>query len=290
MSNVLKDFSDATTAMVEDAARRVVAVNGRDRGGSSGIIVRPGIVVTAEEALEHEDNVEVILPDGREAKASVVGRDPTTDVAVLRVAGADVVGVEAAAMPRPGAIVIGVGRVGKDVVAALGSVSHVGEAWRSSQGGLIDARIRADVTLRRATEGGALMDAEGKLMGMAVFGPRQRVLAIPHATIMRSAEHILAHGSVTRGYVGINVQPVATDSASGGGAIIVGLDPEGPAKKAGILLGDIVLTWNGEAVNGTRAIIDRLGPSAVGQAVKLGLSRGGNQVDVSLIVVARPSA
>jgi S1-C subfamily serine protease len=290
MSNVLKEFSVATTALVQAAAKRVVAVNGREWGGSSGIIVKPGVVVTAEEALERDDEISVILPDGQEAQATVAGRDPTTDVAVLRFSGADLAEPKAAALPLPGAIVIGVGRVGKDVVTAIGSIALVGEAWRSSQGGLIDARIRADITLRRATEGSALVDAEGSLIGMAVFGPRRRVLAIPHATVMRATEHILAHGSVTRGYVGVHVRPIAADGGFPAGAIIVGLDPEGPAKKAGVIIGDVVLTWNGEPVNGARSIIERLGPASVGQGAKLGLSRAGKEVDVSMTVAPRPSA
>jgi S1-C subfamily serine protease len=290
MSNVLKEFSDATTALVQAAAKRVVAVNGREWSGSSGIIVKPGVVVTAEEALERDDEISVILPDGQEAQATVAGRDPTTDVAVLRLSGADLAEPQAAALPLPGAIVIGVGRVGKDVVAAIGSIALVGEAWHSSQGGLIDARIRADITLRRATEGSALVDAEGSLIGMAVFGPRRRVLAIPHATVIRATDHILAHGSVTRGYVGVHVRPIAADGGFPAGAIIVGLDPEGPAKKAGVLIGDVVLTWNGEPVNGARSIIERLGPASVGQGAKLGLSRAGKQANVSMTVAPRPSA
>lgn len=290
MSSVLKDFSDATTAIVQAAAKRVVAVEGRDWGGSSGIIVKPGVVVTADEALERDDEVGVILPDGREVKATVAGRDPTTDVAVLRISGSDLTEPKAAALPLPGAIVIGVGRVGKDVVAALGSIALVGEAWRSSQGGLIEARIRADITLRRATEGGALVDAEGNLVGMAVFGPRLRVLAIPHATVLRATEHILLHGSVARGYVGVHVQPVAADTGSPAGAVIVGLDPEGPAKKAGVIIGDIIATWNGQPVTGMRSIIERLGPTSVGQTARLGLSRAGKAMEVSMIVAARPSA
>lgn len=289
MTNILKDFSDATTALVETAARRVVAVNGREWGSSSGIVVKPGVIVTADEALERDDEVDVILPDGQEAKATIAGRDPTTDVAVLRVKGADLAEPLAAAMPRPGAIVLGIGRVGKDVVASLGSIAVVGDSWRSSQGGLIEARIRADITLRRATEGGALVDAEGNLIGMAVFGPRRRVLAIPHGTVMRATEQILAHGSVVRGYVGVNVQAVAADSDAGSGAIVVRLDPEGPAKKAGIILGDVLLTWNGEMINGTRSIIDKLGPSSVGQSAKLGLSRAGKPLEVSITIAPRPS-
>ena len=291
MGNPLKDFSDATAALVEAASLRVVAVNGRDWGGSSGIVVKPGVVVTAEEALERDDDeVEVTLPDGQVTKGKVAGRDPTTDVAVIRVEGADAPEVAAAPLPRPGAVVVAVGRVGGDVVAALGAVAAVGGPWRSSQGGLIDARIRVDVTLRRSTEGGALVDAEGNLVGMAVFGPRRRVLAIPYATVMRSAEHILTHGSVVRGYVGVNVQAVASNADGAAGAIVVGLDPDGPAKLAGILIGDVVLTWNGEPVRGARSIVDKLGPASVGRGATLGLSRAGQPVEVSVTVAPRPSA
>ena len=290
MSSVLKDFSDATTALVRETARRVVSLNGRERGSLSGIVIAPGIIVTAEEALERDGDVEVTLPDGQAATASVVGRDPTTDIAVLRVSGADIAAAPGAARPEAGAIVVGVGRVGKDVVAALGSLAHVGDAWHSSHGGLIELMIRADITLRPATEGGALVDAGGNLVGMAVFGPRRRVIAIPQATLTRVSEHILAHGSVARGYVGVSVQAVAGADQAGPGAIVVGLDQDGPAKSAGILLGDIVRTWNGEPVTGTRSIIDRLGPSSVGQVARLALSRAGNPVEVSVTVAARRTA
>jgi S1-C subfamily serine protease len=151
--------------------------------------------------------------------------------------------------------------------------------------------IRADIALARAAEGGPLVDAEGGLIGMAVFGPRRRVLAIPHATIVRASEEVLAHGTVGRGYIGVSVQSVRADGEGGSsGAMVVGLDPEGPAKQAGVLLGDILLTWDGEAVSGTRSVVHRLGPGTIGSTVKLGLSRAGNPTELSLTVGARPSA
>lgn len=290
MTNLLKDLSDATTAVAKEAARRVVAVHGRDWGGSSGIIIRPGVIVTAEEALERDDDLEISLPDGTRAKATLAGRDPSTDVAVLRYESAATAPPDATpAMPEAGALILAVGRAGSgSPIVAFGAVAHVGEAWRSSQGGLIDALIRADLSLVRSAEGGALVDAEGKLVGMPVFGPRRRVLAIPLATMTRSAEQILASGTVARGYIGVSVQSVNT--GDGRGAIIVGLDPEGPAKQAGVILGDIVLTWNGEPIKGGRSITDRLGPSTVGGTVELGLSRAGQNVQLRLTVAARPSA
>jgi len=196
-----------------------------------------------------------------------------------------------AATARAGSLVFSLGRNGGESIVALGVIAYAGPAWRSSQGGEIDQMIRADIALARAAEGGPLIDAEGKLLGMAVFGPRRRVLAIPHATLLRAADQILAHGSVNRGYIGVSVQSVRVEGNDGDrGAMVVGLDPEGPAKKAGVVLGDILLTWDGEAVSGTRSVLHRLGPGSVGQSIKLGLSRAGTKTELSLTVGERPSA
>jgi S1-C subfamily serine protease len=291
-SQVLKDFSDAVVTVVETAARNVVAVHAREWGQSSGIILKPGIVVTAEEALDKDEEIEITLPDGATAKATLVGRDPSTDVAVLRFEGGDAnVEGPVAATAQAGSLVLSLGRNGKESIVALGVISYAGPAWRSARGGEIDRMIRADIRLARAAEGGPLVDAEGKLVGMAVFGPRRRVLAIPQATVVRAAEQVLAHGSVSRGYIGVSVQSVRVDGdGEDRGAMVVGLDPDGPAKKAGVLLGDILRTWDGEAVSGTRSVVHRLGPATVGSSVKLGLSRAGSPTELTLTVGERPSA
>jgi S1-C subfamily serine protease len=290
-SQLLKDFSNAAVDLVETAGRWVVAVHGREWGHASGIIVKPGVVVTAEEVLDKDEDIEVTLPDGTRVAAKLVGRDPSTDVAVLQFEEGDAK-VEApdAATVRPGSLVFSLGRNGSESIVALGVIAYAGPAWRSSQGGEIDQMIRADLALARAAEGGPLVNAEGKLVGMAVFGPRRRVLAIPYATILRAAEQILAHGSVNRGYIGVSVQSVRVDGGGAErGAMVVGLDPDGPAKAAGVLLGDILLTWDGEAVSGTRSVLHRLGPGSVGQSVKLGLSRAGANTELTLKVGGRPS-
>src|ERR1700682_1008061 len=122
-SQVLKDFSDAVVAVVETAARNVVAVHGREWGQSSGIILKPGIVVTAGEALYKDEEIEITLPDGATAKATLVGRDPSTDVAVLRFEGGDAnVKGPAAATPKAGGLVLSLGRNGKETIVALGVI------------------------------------------------------------------------------------------------------------------------------------------------------------------------
>jgi S1-C subfamily serine protease len=288
-ANTLKGFSDAVSELISSTAARVIAVDGRDWGGSSGIIIRPGVAVTAEEALDREDEIEVTLPDGAKANATLAGRDAGTDVAVLKLDRGPSVEAPATASPvRPGHLIAAVGRSPSGVIGSLGTVAFVGDAWRSSHGGQIDALIRADVTLTRATEGGALVDADGGLVGMAVFGPRRRVLAIPTATLLRAADHILAHGTVSRGYIGIGVQPVKVEDDGGqSAAMVVSLDPDGPAKKAGLMLGDIVETWGGEPVTGPRSIVERLGPETVDRTITVGVIRAGSKLTVELQVAPR---
>ncbi len=284
----LQDFSDATAALAAETAQRVVSVTARDHGGASGIVVRPGIVVTAEETVERDSDIVLMLADGSEVAATLVGSDPTTDVAVLRYDAA--AGSPASLVPAPdpaaGGFVMAVGRGEAGPLAATGVVALSGEPWRSLQGGLIDRLIRADLRLARQAEGGALVDAAGRLIGMAVFGPRRRVLAIPAATIARAVDRILDRGSVHRGYLGAGLQPVEVEGT--GAAMVMTLDPDGPARAAGLILGDIVRTWDGAAVAGPRAIVDHLGPDSVGTAVEIGVSRAGQPVTVRLTIGARP--
>lgn len=286
-TSMLASLSGALAGLVEENAGRVVAVHGRQQGTASGIVLRPGVAVTAEETLERDDELELTLPNGATVPATLVGRDPSTDVAVLRFEGDVPVAAEPVpAAARAGAIVVAVGRNPAGPIAALGIVAHAGPAWRSSQGGEIDALIRADLALSGAGEGGALVDAAGGLIGMAVFGPRRRVIAIPTATLLRSAGRILAHGNVSRGYLGVGVQPVRSEDGSQA-PMVVSVDPDGPAKHAGVLLGDILVSWNGEAIAGARGIVDRLGPDSVGAAVELGILRAGARASASVTIGGR---
>jgi len=291
-ANILKQFSEATESLVAAAAARVVSVDGRDRRGSSGLIYARGIVVTAEEALERDDAIEITLPDGKTTSATLVGRDSSTDIAVLRYDASDAPEALAIApAPKAGGLVVAVGRSGKTTTAALGSIGAVGDSWRSMEGGLIDTFLRVDVGLTATAEGGALVDTDGRLVGMPVFGPRGRVIAIPGATIKRIVDQIVAKGSISRGYVGVGVQPVNLGEAGdkpSRGAVVVSLDKNGPAKAAGILLGDILERWDGEPLGGPRGLVDRLGPDSVGRKISLGIVRGGKNHDLSLTVAERP--
>src|SRR6516162_1892088 len=260
--NHLIGLSDDIAQLVERAARSVVAVQGRGRRSSSGIHWRSGVVVTAEEALERDESIKLTLPGGRVVDASLAGRDPTTDVAVLRFQPDGLSATTTVdAIPNAGHLVLAVGNYEGAPLAHLGAVAYANGVWHSRRGGTIDRLGRLDLQLSPLAEGGAVIDVHGRVIGMAVLGPRRRVLAIPSATIDRAVDQLLARGQVFRGYLGAGLQPLrqhdhhrgrhhhrrhhhhdrAADESqsSTSGVLVVSVDPNGPSARAGILVGDI---------------------------------------------------
>jgi S1-C subfamily serine protease len=298
--NPLAAFSDQAAELVERIAKSVVAVRGGGRHPVSGIVWRPGVVVTAEELLERDDDITVTLPGGRQVPASVAGRDPSTDVAALRIEAPDVPAIQATgtAAPRAGQLVLGVGNYEGAPVASLGTLAFVGGAWQSSRGGAIDSLLRLDLGLSPAAEGGAVVDVQGSVLGMAVFGPRRRVLAIPGSTIDRALDPLLSKGHVPRGYLGAGLQPIRRgrrgDKASATtldhGVLVVSVDPDGPAARSGLLVGDIVTAWNAKPIDRVREVIRWLGPDSVGGTVDLQLLRGGASTALKVVIGERPLA
>ena len=283
----LQQLSDALANIVDRAAPGVVSVHST-RSRSSGFVWRPGLIVTADEALDDEGDIAVVLPGGETAAANLVGRDPTTDVALLRVdrTNPPPVTLVSASVPA-GALAWAVGSVQGASIAAFGTVSLVGGAWRSFRGGEIDARIELDLSLRRVGEGGVALDASGRAFGMVVFGPRRRVLVIPAATIERVAATLETHGRVARGYLGLGLQPTKVDG-DGLGVMVMSVDPNGPGAAAGVLQGDIIIKWNDQPIQGVRMLLRSLGPATVGSTVKLALRRGGEPAEVQLTLRERP--
>jgi S1-C subfamily serine protease len=298
-NNPLVAFSDQAAQVVEHAAASVVAVHGGGRRSTSGIHWRSGIIVTAEEVLERDEGIKVTLPGGRLVEATLAGRDPTTDVAVLRFQPDGLAAAQTAdaALLRAGHVVLAIGNHQGAPVASLGIVAVAGGAWHSLRGGAIDSLIRLDMGLSQAAEGGALVDAQGRVVGMAVLGPRRRVLAIPTATIDRVVDQLLAKGHVFRGYLGAGLQPVRlgqqaseAQPSGGRGILVVSLDPGGPAARAGLLVGDIVTAWNAKPVDRVREIMRFLSPDSVGQTIDLGLLRGGAPTALKVVIGERAVA
>ena len=283
------ELSNALSSLVGQVGPSLVSVRSH-RSRSTGFVWRPGLIITADEALADEGDVEIILAGGASVAAQIAGRDAGTDIALLRVDQSDLAPVSlAAAVPSVGALAMTVGSEEGAPLAALGVVAAVSGPWRSLRGGEIDARIDLDVRPRRTGEGGLALDAAGQAFGMMVFGPRRRVLVIPTATIERVGTKLETHGRIPRGYLGLSLQPVAVEGG-GSGAMIVNLDPNGPGAAAGLHQGDVVVAWNGEPVGRLRPLLRTLGPDSVGQTVTLGLRRAGQPHQVALQIGERPVA
>jgi S1-C subfamily serine protease len=296
---VAAQLSAHLSALIAAAAHSVIAIHASPRRASSGLIWEPGIAVGAEEAVEQHSDLSLTLPDGRRAAARLAGRDPSTDIVVLRfddtVGATRPMGTSPLARDlRPGHLAVTIGRHGGDVVAAQGMIALSGPPWRSREGGLIDARLRIDARLPAAAEGGAIVAHDGSLIGMAVFGPRRQVLAIPAVTIARIVQSIKDKGDVVRGYLGVGLQSVPVPGQAEGAprraAMVATLDPAGPAQAAGILQGDIILAVGGAEVTGLRSVYRQLGPDAVGETKVVDLIRAGARTSVEVTVAGRPRA
>jgi S1-C subfamily serine protease len=284
----LEAMSTHLSGLIERTAPKIVSVQSH-RMACSGFVWRKGLVVTADEALADEGEIAVTFSTGERRSAALGGRDPATDIALLRIEGKMPSPLAfASAAVLPGALVLAIGADQDAALAAFGMVTHAGPGWRSMRGGEIDARIELDVRLRRHAEGGAVLNAAGEIVGMPVFGPRRRVLVIPAATIERVASQLQAHGRIAQGYIGLGLQTVPLDQGEKTAAMVMSVAPGGPGSVAGIHQGDVIVSWQGAAISGVPQLHRRLGPQSVGQTVQVGLRRGGQNLEVSLIVGEKP--
>lgn len=288
MSATLEAFSSEIAAIVARAEASIVSVQSR-RSLASGFMWKKGLIVTSDEALPEDGDLTVTLRGGQAVPARRAGRDPTTDIALLRVEAADAAPPAALSKttPKTGELAVAVAARGGQAHAALGMITHAGPAWRSLRGGEIDARIDLGLGLRRSSEGALVFNAAGAAIGMAVAGPRRRALVIPSTTIERVAATLEAHGAVARGYLGLGLQPVRLGSG-GVGAMVMSVDPDGPGAAAGLRQGDIITTWNGEALRGVQMLLRGLGPASVGTRATLAVSRGGAPLDFEIDIGERP--
>lgn len=280
----LQALSASLAALTAATAPRIIAVQGRDGRQLSGFIWRTGLAITADEVLEGDDELAVIGADGKVAAAQVIGRDPSTDVALLKLETGEFADWAHAGSPAPGSLAVLVGRGEDSVLSGLASVTEVGAAWRSMRGGEIDARITLDLRLSPRSEGGAVVAPDGGLIGMAVTGARRRTIAIPASTIARSVATLSEKGYIPRGWLGVSLHPLAAD----GGAIVVGLEPDSPAANGGFLVGDIITTWGGTAVRSVSDVADRLNAGTVGKTISLGVQRGGSALELEITIGERP--
>jgi S1-C subfamily serine protease len=289
MTNELAALSNELAAVVEQAKDAVVAVHARPRFGSSGVLWRPGIVVTAEHTIRREEEITVTLPGGANVPASLAGSDPGTDLAVLKVEGGPTPTIRATADVQPGNLALTIGRSeDSGVNATMGIVSAVSGPWRTWRGGRLDRYIRLDLTLYPGSSGGLVVNVAGEALGIATSVlSRIAGLAIPSSTINRVVDEILARGRVARGYLGVGLQPVELPNHHKG-LIVLTLEPEGPAAKAGVLIGDILTSLGGAPVADTDDIQAALESHGVGQSISADVSRGGVSQTIAITIGERP--
>lgn len=285
MSQALLELSNAFVAAVEQAARSVAAIKEGGRVGVSGTFWRPGVIVTADHTIPREGNVTAVLPDGSEISAQIVGGDATTDVGVLKLDGAGEAPVfSPVAEQKVGSFVLAIGRSpSRGVMASSGIISAVGGAWRTWRGGKIDRWFRLDLQPYAGFSGGPLVDAAGRVIGINTSGPRRGVMTIPAATVDRVVERVLRFGRISRGYLGVGVQPVELPEGlrqslklqSGRALLVVTVAPGGPAERAGVLLGDVLVSAAGSPLADARDLHAALDPETVGKPLELQIIRGG---------------
>jgi S1-C subfamily serine protease len=282
-TSALASLSDEIAATVERVAASVVAVEGRSRIGSSGFFVRSDLVLTADHALE-SDEIEIVRADGKEERVTIAGRDPSTDLALLRTASVGPTLEFSATVPRVGAIALAVARDDDgDVAATMGVISAVGGAWQTWQGGEIDRFVRADLSFYPRFSGSPLLDVGGQVVGLNTGGlSRRQAITVPAATIQRVVETLLTRGGrIPRGYLGVALQQVA------GGAIVLGVESNSPADAGGIIVGDIITAIGGETVADVQDVHARLGSGTVGVRLRIDVLRGGAPKQLDVVVGER---
>jgi S1-C subfamily serine protease len=295
-TDILEQFSEALADRLAEAAAFTVGIR-TGRRDRSGILWRDNVVVTSEQVLPEAHEFTVVR-NGTEINARLAGRDPGTNVAVLRLAqGLGGSGPETAPPVRAGslALVVGADPAGAPT-GRLGMVHATGPEWHSMPGGRIDALVRLDARLG-SDEGGPVLTVGGKLIGMSTSGPRRRALVIPAATIERVLDPLLTKGSIARGWLGVGLQQVLVPErmreAAGrdSGMMVVALVSGAPAEQAGVLPGDIILEVEGRRMGHGRGrgLAAALSPERIGQPATLKLLRAGAVQLVTVVIGTHPT-
>lgn len=305
MTETLRDLSDALATTVEAAGLSVVRIEARRRLSASGILWSPdGVIVTAHHIVQRDENIGVGLPDGQTVLATLVGRDPTTDLAVLRAqltstSEAQATGLTPATWAEPddlrvGHLVLALGRPGRTVQATLGIVSALGESWRTPAGGQLDRYLQTDVVMYPGFSGGPLVNMSGQVLGLNTSALLRGIsLSVPAPTLRQVVETLLAHGRVRRGYLGVGAQTVrlpetlAQQLGQETGLLLVSVEPDGPAGQGGLLLGDTIVTFDGQPVRHMDDLLALLTSDRVGASVPVRIVRGGQDQEQTVVIGER---
>lgn len=297
--SVLTDLSEGLGNVAEVVGPAVVRVEGGRRVPSSGTVwTADGVVVTAEHGIERAEEIRVGLPDGQTVAAALVGRDPTTDVAVLR--------PQAAGLRPPawrsldgvkvGQLALALARPGRTIRARLGIVSALSaDVWRGPSGAELDRYLEVDFGTSPGFSGGPLVGVTGQALGMITAGlMRGTALLVPAATLRKVVDALLTHGRIRRGYLGLGAHPVRLPAAVRAqvgqdfGLIVISVEPGSPAERGGLLMGDVIVALDGQPVRHHHDVLGRLAPETVGKALTVRVVRGGVARELTVTVGERP--
>jgi S1-C subfamily serine protease len=266
----------------------------------SGLIWRQGLVVTSDAALRRDEDIRVLLPDGAVVPATLKGRDPSTDLALLACDTGKSAPASFSGNPaKLGELIFTVGRtVDTGPIVTMGVISGVAAEWRTWRGAKLDEFVRLDASIYPTSVGGAVLDSSGGVLGIVAGGlSRSSVLAITRRTIDRVGEILSTKGRIARGYIGVGVQPVAIPPAlkqqlsteQETGVMVLSVEDGGPASRAGIIMGDVIVTLGGHAVTSPEALHSILDPGSVGKQLAASILRGGTVHQLTVTVGERPA-
>lgn len=297
-NNTLTALSDAMADAVETAGKSTVLVNGRRRFPASGIAYAPDLILTANHVLEREEDIPVLLPDGSQISANLAGRDPGSDLAVLKTSGTlPAIAQAATRQAQVGQLVLALGRpTPEGIQASLGVVSAIGGPVHTRRGGLLERHMRTDAIPYPGFSGGPLIDTDGQVLGMNTSGlTRGASLVIPVSLAWQIAESLARHGSVKRGYLGVRSQPVdipnpqkeSLDRSQETGLLLVGVEKNSPAEAGGLMVGDIIVGFAGAPLSDPDELLTRLTGEVVGRPTPVEVLRGGQLQEIKVTIGER---
>lgn len=297
--NIFSDLSQSMADAAEKAGKYTALVDARRRIPASGIAIAKDTILTAGHVVEREEDIKILFGDGSETSARLVGRDPGTDLAVLKLDSASASPAEVAKTPaRVGQLVLAIGRPSANgIESSFGIINRIGGPVRTGRGGMLDSYIKTDVVSYPGFSGGPLINGEGETLGINTsgFGMGGEALTIPTDVAWRIADTLVKHGKIKRGYIGIRSQTVNIPAESRGqlssgqetGLLIVGIEKDSPAEKGGLIIGDILVGVAGTAVEHHDELFSRLSGDVVGKSTPMDVLRGGKLQTINVVVGER---
>ncbi len=297
MNNPFSEFSEGLSAAVEKGGASTTLVDARKRYPASGIVYSEDLILTADHVVTREENIKVLLPAGRTLNATIAGRDPGSDLALLRLSEKALTPAKTSDHVKVGQLVLALGRPNSEgMQASWGIVTSINGPTRTFRGGLLDEYIRTETTPYPGFSGGPLINTEGEVLGLNTSGlTHGSSLTIPVKVAWRVADALAKHGTVKRGYLGVRTQPVEIPEAArkalgreqSQGLLVSWLEEGGPAEKSGLLVGDILVAVGGQPVSDPDDLFSALSSDMVGKATSVEILRGGRPETIQVTVGER---